>query len=220
MQLVPISETCSITLTDQGNGLLTVYAGEGSGETVSKVVMTVTDVHDSTRSKSKTIQITVLNAYQPVVTLDSTTVRASTNDKIKPNYALRMQATVYLLGTGKCVWTVDDASLDLAEAAIVPTTKDLYTSGTKNLNFVLQSYSLPVGSTLVFTLTCTQYASAAVYGMGADDDTIDYTTYDDQIGTASMTVIINSPPTPGVFTVSPETGTELLDTLLLLLSME
>ena len=110
---------------------------------------------------SKSIRVTVLNAFQPVVTLDSTTVRASTNDKIKPNYAVRMQATVSVKGTGQCVWTVDDDSLDLAEAAIVPTTKDPYTSGTKSLDFILQAYSLPPGSTLVFTLTCTQYASAA-----------------------------------------------------------
>ena len=107
--------------------------------------------------------------------------------------------------------TVDDDSLDLAEAAIVPTTKDLYTSGTKSLDFILQAYSLPPGSTLVFTLTCTQYASAAVYGTGEDDDSIDYTTYDDQIGEASMTIVINSPPTPGYFEISPEYGTELED---------
>ena len=120
---------------------------------------------------------------------------------------LRLQASVDLIGSAQCIWTVDDDTISLADIALVPTVRDLLITGTRSFTFVVGAYMLPVDITLVFTLSCTQYSLSTV----VDDDTIDRSVYDGQTGTASITVTANSPPTPGVFEMSPESGQELKD---------
>lgn len=210
MQLQPISDRCSVSLIGGTDGVLTVYAGEGSSETVSRITMTMRD-SAGVRSSTRDIQITVLDPLQPVVELDSTTVRAASSGKVSPSSSLYVQGDVTLLGTGTCAWTVDDSAFNLDEASLVPTTRAISRSGTTALNFVIAPFTLPQGATLVFTLTCTQYASAAVYGSSGADEGVDYSQMADQVGISSIAVEINSPPSPGIFAVSPTYGTELQD---------
>lgn len=210
MQLEPMSDTCLVSLVGGDGGSLEVYAGDGSGETVSLVTMTMKD-SAGVRSATKDIQITVLDPLQPVVELDSSTMRQASSGKVSPSASFFVQGDVSLLGTGRCVWTVDDESFDLAEAALVPVSKDISRTGATSLDFVIAPFTLPNGATLVFTLTCTQYASAAVYGGTSGDDAVDYSQMDDQVGMSSIQVEVNSPPSPGEFAVSPTYGTELRD---------
>ena len=202
LQLEPISEVCEITMTDLGDGILQVFAGATSGATMSQISMTVSD--GGTRSQDKTILVKVITPYQPVVKLASSTVIESANNKIRPSVPLRLQASVDLIGSGQCEWTIDDDTISLADVALVPTVRDLMTTGTRSLAFVVGAYTLPVDVTLVFTLSCTQYSMKV-----GDDDGTDWSVYDGQTGTASITVSVNSPPTPGIFEMSPESGQEL-----------
>jgi hypothetical protein len=211
VQLEPMSDSCSVILSTTGDGVLSVLAGANSGGVVSQITMTVKDSDSEIgRSKTKTITVTVLDPLQPVVEMDSSTVRESGGEKISPSSALKIQAEVRLVGTGNCQWTVDDGSFDLSAAAVVSTNRAISRSGYTLLPFVLAPYSLREGTTMTFELTCTQYASAAVYG-GSSDDGVDYSQFTDLVGTSSITVEVNSPPSPGQFAVTPPVGTELKD---------
>ena len=68
---------------------------------------------------------------------------------------------------------MDDSSFDLNEAACA-NYKGHLALWHHGAELRRAPYTLPQGATLVFTLTCTQYASAAVYGTAGANEGVDF----------------------------------------------
>ena len=133
------------------------------------------------RSAQTSVVVSVLNITAPVITLTSEYEAKKFSAKNK----LQLDGTINMFGAGNVTWTVDDASIDLEQAALTPVSFEI--EKTSQVFLVLSPFSLPVGATLTFVLTCTQMSGIE--------------------STVSLVITTNSPPSPGVFAVYPDAGT-------------
>jgi hypothetical protein len=94
--------------------------------------------------------------------------------------------------TGTCGWSVDDDSFNLQSSSPSPLSLTLRSSGLNPINvyMALAANSVPTGASLTFSLTCEVPSSPSR-------------------ATASINIVVNSPPQPGNFYVKPNTGVEL-----------
>jgi len=129
------------------------------------------------------VSLKVLNDSAPIISL----VSGFASSKLNVGTNLRLDGTISLKGKCRAVWTVDDASVDLDRHALLPTVLDIEKS--RSVTMLLPPYTLIAGSELSFALTCTN-------ALG-------------QIGRATVTIITNAPPAPGIFFVDPAEGEEL-----------
>jgi hypothetical protein len=90
---------------------------------------------------------------------------------------------------GSAVWSASDSSIQLDKIALMPVAVEL--SGSSSLYLALTANSLSAGSTLTFYLTCKLLNG--------------------QSSQAAVTVVTNSPPLAGLFSVDPSSGMELTD---------
>jgi hypothetical protein len=129
------------------------------------------------------ILCTVVGALSPVVT-----VRSTISTKLNVESQLHISGGIVLagLGAGYAVWSLNEASVDLAAISLGPISS--YVSGAATLDLLLRRNSLPAGQSLTFTLSCTDGGSSAV---------------------ASILIVTNAPPLPGSIAVSPISGVEL-----------
>lgn len=147
------------------------------------VTLTATDSVDSARYSTREVALSLLAPAAPLVTLN----RASTVAKINPQSSLRLEGSVELGSTETVTWSVDDALLQAALNAgtvLLTTRSQVLSAGTHRLAFVLRANVLTRGTRYTFTLTA-----------GTSQ--------------ASVSVLVNDPPRPGIFVVSPSTGTEI-----------
>ena len=177
-----ISSSCPLSFTSLKSPTLTAYAGDSSASTVSALTVTV---FDATRSATSTVYLTVQAVDKPLVIITS-----SFGEKVNPGKALTIAGAVTLTSAGQIEWTVNDTSIALPSKARSPTKYNVI-PGSNFLELAIIPNSLPFGSVLLFTLSCTQGSF---------------------ISSASIIVVINAPPQPGIFFVTPLSGYELSTT--------
>ena len=152
---------------------------------------------DSTQSRAAAAVVTVsiLPALSPVVSVIS---NLGANAVMNTDRQLRLTGTVSLPAgySGSAVWTVDDSrSVNLDTAAKSPLAVSFTASSSAQTNtvyLVLGANSLPIGFSFTLSLSASMVRSSAR-------------------PVATVTVRVNSPPLPGTFSVTPESGTELTE---------
>lgn len=182
---------CSLSLTSDTTELLTLSAGTAAIGTVSSITVTV---FDSTRSVSSSVSISVLVPGAPVVTVASTLTTV-----FNPGDKLFLFGSVAAVSSCECSWSIDDTSLDISSLALGAVSKNfaLTAASSFTFNLALGGSSLAPGAQYSFELLCEDDSSSNV------------------VGFASVKVLTNSPPSPGLYEVSPNAGTELQDTFTL-----
>ena len=188
-----ISETCAgVSWTTVNKGVINVLV---QNDVVSNTAFSIKcKVYDNTRSSDTSVLISVLESDVAKVSI------LSSSTKINPSNKLVLLGQVDGIKTkSELSWTVRNAGggiIDVAKYALSPLTKsvDASVNATKSIvsNFVLSPNALPGGLTLSFTLKWIPLSSSLS-------------------STASITIITNSPPIPGLFTISPSSGQETRD---------
>ena len=186
-QTEPTLDTnCGVTLATSSSypWLANCNAKDTSPGTVSRVWVVVSD-STGVRSSIAEVYIRGLNAGAPVVAAESVTATY-----VNPTEKIKITATITTAALATAVWSINsDSGVDLQDSALTPISSFLG-SGTSSLNLALTPSSLSEGSTYTFTL---------LVSMASGNET----------GQASVAVQTNSPPLPGVLTVSPSSGEEL-----------
>ena len=168
----------------------------GAADTVVEIRLTLVDSSLS-RAAEASVSISVLPALAPVVSLVSNIGANAVMNADKP---LQLAGTVSLPAGygGDATWSVnEDSGVALSQVARSPLERSFVATQTVSQNtlyMAVAANSLPAGSTLIFALT-------------AQIPTIDGTPQ----AVSTVTVRVNSPPLPGTFFVTPDTGMELDD---------
>mmetsp|Transcript_3810 Transcript_3810/g.5408 ORF Transcript_3810/g.5408 Transcript_3810/m.5408 type:complete len:1330 (-) Transcript_3810:11-4000(-) len=173
--------------------LVRVTAAESSAGNIYQIKLLVNSVVDS-RSSTLTVTVSVQSALSVIVNAYSN----SFSTKMNPCQSIKLNGIISMpkgVNNITARWTVDDPSISLNQIALTPVQYRLSSSSTSNF-LVLPPHTLLGGYTLTFTLSC---ISAL---------------HDEVVASSSVSVIINSSPKPGTFSVSPSVGTELKDMFL------
>jgi len=188
-----ISSTCGLTMstTSASTPSVTLTAGAGTDGQVNVITVTV---FSGARSSSAQITVTTQGANVPLVTID-TQLSGAHNPQNK--LALSGTATVPAGATGSATWSVNDASVVLATAALTPVASKA-AAGPNTVSLVVAAGMLTPGATLTFTLTCTANGLSSA---------------------SSVVVSVNAPPVPGTFAVKPAAGSELTTQFLMSASL-
>jgi hypothetical protein len=191
------TRSCPLALGNNNLNTVAGTSGADSLNTVSVISILVFDNNTDTvssRQSTASVSIAVLPTSSPLVFIVSSSAMGTT--KITQASNLLITAKANMLGAGNCTWSVDSSYLQLATASLTKFSGILsYQSSTSALwevdtALVVAGSMLPSGQTLTFKLTCT------VSGAQAASST-------------SITVQVNQPPQPGLFSLVPHTGEEL-----------
>ena len=183
-----ISTACSFTRPSGSNtqSLVVVAASTLAVGTTSVLTVYVTSAG---RTSTTSITVSVVSNDRPLVSVSSSTIVG----KVAPDHQLAMSGKAFTTTGGYASWAVSDSSLNLTSLALTPSQNVVVGSGLSTMTLVLPPNTLSPGSTLTFTLSC----RSATTGFSSS---------------ASLSVVVNSPPQGGVFVVSPLNGRELTDT--------
>ena len=183
-----ISTACSFTRPSGSTAQNLVIAAASLLAVGSTSVLTVY-VTSAGRTSTTFITVSVVSNDRPLVSVNSST----TVGKVIPDHQLALSGQAFTTMGGYASWAVSDSSLNLTSLALTPSQNVLVSSGFSTMTLVLPANSLPPGSTLTFSLSC----RSAKTGFSSS---------------ASLSVVVNSPPQGGVFVVTPLNGRELTDT--------
>ena len=164
-------------------------------------------ISSGSRTTTSTITITIVSPISPTLTL----LANAKSGRMNANQNLQLTGTVSLPSSlsGNITWSLDESDADVSLSAVslsplsVPVTarteSDPLFSTMRSLTLYLsiRSNKLTVGSSYSFFLACSVGSATTK---------------------TNVQVTVNSPPTPGVFTVSPSEGFELQDTYTFLAS--
>jgi len=164
--------------------------GGSSGETatvtassanIGTVAKVVLTVSSGDRSASTSVLVTTLGTATPVVAIARSAQNLANFNAFN---RLSIIATVDLESAAAATWFLDGVVID-SSIALTNTSQIVQPSSVPTpVNLVLKANSLPTASTLVFTLQCGD-------------------------GFSSVSVVTNSPPSSGSFTVTPLNGVEI-----------
>ena len=182
-----ISTTCSFTRSS-GNSAQNLIIAAASSLTVGTTSVVTVYVTSAGRTSTTSITVAVVSNDRPLVSVNSSAIVG----KVVPDRQLALSGQAYTTAGGYASWAVSDSSLNLTTLASTPSHNVIVGSGFSTMTLVLPANSLPPGSTLTFTLSC----RSAKTGFSSS---------------ASLIVVINSPPQGGVFVVTPSRGHELID---------
>ena len=182
-----ISTTCSFTRSS-GNSAQNLIIAAASSLTVGTTSVVTVYVTSAGRTSTTSITVAVVSNDRPLVSVNSSAIVG----KVVPDRQLALSGQAYTTAGGYASWAVSDSSLNLTTLALTPSHNVVVSSGFSTMTLVLPANSLPPGSTLTFTLSC----QSAKTGFSSS---------------ASLNVVINSPPQGGVFVVTPSRGYELTD---------
>ena len=164
--------------------------GSSTAETISLVAnlrsinttstVTVT-IYDATRSSSTSVEISTQDSSAPLVSI-LTSARDVTALNVKKQ--LQLKGTVTVQSPCTAAWSVDDKSLALSNIALSPVATVVPIGSTRTINLALAPSTLPLRSSLQFSLSCGS-------------------------SSASLVVTTNGPPLPGTFAISPKEGVEV-----------
>jgi len=175
-----------------------IFATDKSSNTTSKIQVRV---YDSIKSRSSTSYVIVktLGASSPKVSI-LTNNKDITNINIAQKLVLTAEVeTIHISShssssfSSSCIakWSVDQSSDFIFSNSLSPSTYIIAKDSISTIHLVLAPYSLPVRSSLLFTLSCGS------------------TTASSSSSSSSIVVTTNGPPLPGQFIISPREGYEL-----------
>ena len=185
------SVTCGLIQEVDSAGIMALSVPE-DGNFVGTVheVMVVVSHPTGNRTASKTVEISILPALAPMVSIHSVTgLRINSNDKVK------LVGTVSAPDAGSIMWSWSDHR-NIAVMADTPVEKSFsYPSGSASFvsvttSLVLPPFTLSEDSVFTFQLSC-------ALGSGYSSS-------------AAIVISTNSPPSIGIFEVHPLNGTMLL----------
>jgi hypothetical protein len=187
--------TCPLFLGLTNSSVVGGYANATSANTSSDLLLSVYDV---TRSASGEVMATVLSATAPLVT-----ILTQSTDDLLPSSSFTLTALVTASNANsylECLWSVDDSSIDLYSLSYVSPIQvvSVATVKTSSVYLSLGPNVLSAGATFTFSLACDAVTSDSASAASSS--------------VASVVVTTNSPPTLGVFSVSPLQGLELATT--------
>jgi hypothetical protein len=171
------------TSMQASNTSVTIYAPQYSLNSTSAVYVCM---FDTTRTASETVSLTVISQLSPVVTIFT-----SSSGKISRDEVYIVVGSVDTTVPCSCVWSVDAEVVDLQSASLVNPSTYL-SPGSRNLYLRVKAGTFPAGANLLFQLSC----SAA----------------DDKNSTGALSVMVNSPPSPGSCFCKPVFGLALTTT--------
>ena len=166
------------------------------------ITLTIVDA-TLTRSSQATVSILILPSLSPVVSLNAPNLEASGIMNAGSRLQLIGSLSVPSTTGGYAQWSIDDNNIDLSAISLTPLDASIPVdisnsnpfSSTK-MYLTLMENSLPVGISLTFTLTGQIQINSVTTTQTS----------------TSIVVLINAPPTPGLFQVSPLRGGYALST--------
>ena len=187
-QSLPVISTACSFARPSGNSAQNLIIAAASSLTVGTTSVVTVYVTSAGRTSTTSVSVSVLSNDRPLVSVNSSAIVS----KVLPDRQLALSGQAYTTAGGYASWAVSDSSLNLTTLALTPSYNVVVGSGFSTMTLVLPANSLPPGSTLTFTLSC----RSAKTGFSSS---------------ASLIVVINSPPQGGVFVVTPSRGHELID---------
>jgi hypothetical protein len=150
-------------------------------------------VSDGSRQSKTSVVVMVLPELSAVVSVVSNLPPTLT---MNPSKALHLKGNIILPAgsNGTAEWLVENDGIDLAQGA-QSALKQSLEGQTKSFFLVLAPNFLAPGLSLTFKLTCRIPNQATIFS-------------------SSITILVNAPPIPGKFEVTPSSGTELVDEFL------
>jgi hypothetical protein len=177
---------CLFTFSATNTSILASTAPSSSENSTSVLNLVIAL---SSRTANGQVFISVLSEQAPIVTVTS-----SQSGKVIVSNKLVLQGLVSTESDCNALWSISDPSIDLAAVSLVPPSKVLTSTSVMYLS--IAPNALPVASALTLSLTCTSVDSGLT-------------------SSASVVVVTNSPPSPGLCQLSTYSGTELSTTFLL-----
>ena len=183
MTLTPaLSFNCGLSLTSLGSAVV-IRAPSDADTSVSPSYRVRLTVFDDVRSSYTDVTVTVLDFGQPTVT-----IATSFTSRFNPDQVLRVKGviTAVPLEDAACTWTAKSRSgndIDMTTIALTPLAKTVPASQSEDFMLAIYQNTLPVGLTVVLTLTCKR-------------------------SVATVLVEVNGPPRSGSFSINPSSGTE------------
>jgi hypothetical protein len=147
----------------------------------STITLTVFD-DSGRRASTATVEVTIVPGDAPIIVL------SAESTKILPSSKLKLFSNVQTNSSTVMTWSVDNPAVngELTDISLTPLTRTELSKGTYLFNLILMESVLPIRGTLTFSL---------VAGSSS----------------ASIDVIIISPPLPGRIVISPAEGEEMSD---------
>ena len=183
-----ISTTCSFYRPSGSTAQNLVVVASSSLAVGTTSVLTVI-VTSAGRTSTASITVAVISNDRPLVGVTAFDIVG----KVVPEHPMALSGIALTTSGGYDSWTVSDSSVVLSSLSLTPSQNVVVNGGLSTVLLVLPAYSLTPGASLTFTLSCrsktTGYSSSA-----------------------SLSVVVNSPPQGGVFVVKPSHGRELTDT--------
>ena len=207
-QIAPIFADSCESLLQSGSGVFETFEvaplHDAAAGAAGEITVVVSDAGGS-RSAQSIITVTVLPALSPTVEVSSNLLG---NAKLNTEQSLILTGVVSLPGAanGVATWTASDSSLDLEEISLSPLSTTIQSSAsggstaTATLYLAIQAGSLSGGSKLTFKLAC----AASILDVAGN-------IVDSASAAAGVNVVVNLPPRPGSFGVTPGVGTERQD---------
>ena len=169
--------------SDKNNSYVTLKA-LNSIEIFSQYQITV-EVSDDKRSSIATVSISIIEGGSPILSILNDVPKMNPSQKVVIGASIEVPDSFV---ESKAHWIAvnnKDVEVDISETALTSTDFDVSTTpGTYFFYMVLGSNALPEFSVTTFKLLC-------------------------QHSSASIVVVMNGPPQPGIFEVSPTEGVEL-----------
>ena len=174
-----LSLVCGLGMTVSGSKV-TLSAAVDPLPSIGAVYAVSVTVSDSTRQSKSTVMVTVGAPDAPRITLTNQNAAV----KINPSNKVVLQGTVQQTVPGLAVWSLDDSSVSLASSLQTPT-----------------SHSLPAGSHTVYLVLSPDslVGKATPYLFSLSVGTV----------SASVSVTVNTAPSPGIFAITPNNGTAM-----------
>jgi hypothetical protein len=143
----------------------------------------------STRTANGQVTISVLSEQAPIVTVTS-----SQSGKVIVSNKLVLQGLVSTVSDCNAIWSISDPTIDLTSVSSVPPSKALTSTSVMYLS--IAPHSLPISTSLSFSLSCTSIESGSS-------------------SFAAVTILTNGPPSPGQCQLDTYSGIELSTTFML-----
>ena len=183
-----ISTSCSFTRPSGSSAQSIVIVAASSLAVGTTSVLTVY-VTSAGRTSTASITVAVISNDRPLVGVTAFDIVG----KVVPEHPLALSGVSLTTAGGYDSWTASDSSVVLSSLSLTPSQNVVVSSGLSTVLLVLPAYSLTPGSSLTFTLSCRSKTT----GFSSS---------------ASLSVVVNSPPQGGVFVVTPSNGLQLTDT--------
>ncbi len=183
-----LTSSCGITFKNISS-VQNVISITAVAEIVNTSFIFTMTMFDDSRSASQTCEINVIKSSSPLVSI-ATIVSGPVN----PDEVLTLQGSVTSFFTGYALWTINDQTIDLSALSQMPS---------RSLCFVSELGSSVFSSFLVIPAGVLPERTNPLF-------TFSFSPINSQVSVqSSVAVVINGPPLPGSFAVTPVSGVGL-----------